>query len=311
MNVIRDSSAGGSTVCVAEFYCGIGGFAAAAARNPAVRIVRSIDIDRRALAVYQANYSSRCIAGTIESLPFEQIAAWNADFWWLSPPCQPYTRQGAQRDVDDPRAASLTHLRRAFELVRPAYLALENVPGFVDSQMRLRWLNTLRTLGYSFAECEWCPASAGIPMRRNRYYLMATCKHTLADVPLPIQPKRTLATYLEPDWSARELPEDVILHARHHELSVLDPTSVAAEARCFTSAYGRSPHRSGSYLRQPSGRVTHFHPREIARLLGFPESFVLPADLSTRQAWHLLGNSLAVPVISHILDLLLPAASPA
>ena len=34
----------------------------------------------------------------------EELAAFGADLWWLSPPCQPYSVRGRGRDLDDPRA---------------------------------------------------------------------------------------------------------------------------------------------------------------------------------------------------------------
>lgn len=51
-----------------------------------------------------------------------------------------------------------------------------------------------------------------------------------------------------------------------------------------------------------NGKVRKLHPREMARCMGFPDSFVIPPSLSTEQARRLFGNSVAVPVVRRIFD---------
>jgi site-specific DNA-cytosine methylase len=52
--------------------------------------------------------------------------------WLMSPPCQPFTRLGNQKDDQDNRSASLLHLINLLpELINPpTYILLENVKGF-------------------------------------------------------------------------------------------------------------------------------------------------------------------------------------
>jgi hypothetical protein len=78
-------------------------------------------------------------------------------------------------------------------------------------------------------------------------------------------------------------------------LDVKDPDNQEAIAACFTSSYGKSIVRSGSYLVTGAG-TRRFTPREILRLLGFPEHYRLPPNLSLRRGWSLAGNSLSVAV---------------
>ncbi|MCA9186572.1 MAG: DNA cytosine methyltransferase [Planctomycetales bacterium] len=73
-----------------------------------------------------------------------------------------------------------------------------------------------------------------------------------------------------------------------------------AISSCFTAAYGRSHVRSGSYLAMDD-RFRRFAPREILRLLGYPDSFVWPEHLSLRQSWRLLGNSVSLRAVAHVL----------
>ena len=82
---------------------------------------------------------------------------------------------------------------------------------------------------------------------------------------------------------------------------VVDAEDPQAETHCFTSSYGGSVVRSGSYLATPRG-VRRFSPTEILRLLCFPADYRLPDDLTLRKAWQLVGNSLSVAAVRHVLS---------
>ncbi len=80
---------------VLELYSGIGGLAAALAdARPNAQVVAALDINHLARRVYEANFPHPTIGALIEFLPREQFQAWRADLWWMSPPCQPFTRRG-------------------------------------------------------------------------------------------------------------------------------------------------------------------------------------------------------------------------
>jgi len=51
--------------------------------------------------------------------------------------------------------------------------------------------------------------------------------------------------------------------------------------------------------------LRYFSSREIARLMGFPESFVFPDSSSLKQQYRLLGNSLNCKVVSELIKYLL------
>ena len=47
--------------------------------------------------------------------------------------------------------------------------------------------------------------------------------------------------------------------------------------------------------------VRYFTPREVANLHSFPQSFAFPEDVSLKQRYALLGNSLSVRVVAVLL----------
>ena len=166
------------TIRALELFCGIGGFAAATAGTN-IRVAGAIDQSPAALEVYRLNFPGHdAWQLNLENVTAEELQVFGADFWWLSPPCQPYTVRGAGRDIEDPRALSfrriLDVMARMKEDRLPSHLALENVEGFTRSEMRKRLVDLLSNRGFEIQECTLCPTELGVPMRRPRYYLMAS-----------------------------------------------------------------------------------------------------------------------------------------
>lgn len=287
-----------------ELYCGIGG--AAAALIPAGwRGAGAFDISEKAVAVYRHNFPGHpAEARLVDSLAPARLAAAEADLFWLSPPCQPYTRRGKERHLEDPRGATLLAALRLVAACRPPFVALENVVGFETSAARGLLLDTLEQAGYHhLQERLLCPSELGWPNRRPRYYLLAGRK-ALEPARWPRREAR-LAELLDPEPEPG-LELDPALAARYAlALDRIDPEDEAAVASCFTAAYGRSPVRSGSYLRLPGGGLRRFGPREVLRLLGFPASFRLPpaccGPAARLLAWRLAGNSLSLPAVQAVL----------
>jgi DNA (cytosine-5)-methyltransferase 1 len=280
-----------------ELYCGIGG--CAAALDPRAEVVAAVDINRAALAVYESNFRHPTEARTLDSLDTADLERWRADLWWLSPPCQPFTRRGLRRDDADPRSASLLHLIDLLEVAPPPALALENVPGFAGSRTHARLREVLDRKGYTVREIDLCPTRLGIPNRRRRFYLLAA-RRGLREASPATRPRRPLARFLDSNPADELWPPADLVRRYRHAIDVVDPDDPQAVAACFTAAYGRSPVRSGSYLATPRG-PRRFSPAEILRLLGFPDDYRLQPELSLEAAWRLVGNSLSVEAVRAVL----------
>ncbi|MGB5295435.1 MAG: DNA cytosine methyltransferase [Thermoanaerobaculia bacterium] len=283
---------------VLELYSGIGG--CSAALPPEAAVVAALDINEAALEVYRWNYPHTTLPVNLDFISASDLHSWNADLWWLSPPCQPFTVRGLRRDTEDSRTRSFLRLIDCLGQAPPTYLALENVPGFRGSQTHSLLRSALDELGYAVQEVVLCPTELGVPNRRQRLYLVAGLE-PLGPMLQPPQEHRSLGAYLDPEPSSDLWIDEELTDKYGQALSVVAAQEVTAVASCFTSAYGRSPVRSGSYLRTASG-LRRFSPMEILRLLGFPPDFRLPPTLSVQVAWRLVGNSLSVPAVRCVLS---------
>ena len=111
-------------------------------------------------------------------MSMSDLESLRAHLWVLSPPCQPFTRQGHRRDVEDARAASFLRLLGKLgemdgECV-PEFICLENVVGFEQSETRNRMLDVFCKSGLeAVQEFILSPDQFGIPYSRPRYFCLA------------------------------------------------------------------------------------------------------------------------------------------
>jgi site-specific DNA-cytosine methylase len=280
-------------------FCGIGGCAAALPSG--TEVAAAIDINRGALAVYASNFSHPAEVRAIESLAAADLRGYKADVWWMSPPCQPFTRRGRYRDDRDPRTRAVLNLLEPLAQIKPPYVLLENVPGFVGSRTHALLREALDKNGYTVEEHMLNPVDLGIPNQRERLFLVAG-RDKLEPPRIPRKRSKPLASYLDSEFSEDLLVDPDEAEKYQNAIDVVDPADEGAIAACFTSAYGRSMVRSGSYIQLAGNRLRRFSPAEILRLLHFPKSYEIPAGLPLGSAWRLVGNSLSIPCVSIALS---------
>jgi len=278
-----------------ELFAGIGG--ATVAFHNFVDVVAAVDINDNAKSVYQTNFSHPYLTLSIESLSASRLQAFNADIWWMSPPCQPFTRRGLHRDDMDTRSNALKNLIDVLDIAGPAILMLENVIGFQKSKMHRRLVTKLKSCDYDIHEYRFCPTDFGIPNNRPRYYLIASKTPVQRLSFRSLKPKKLL-DYMDDNVDERFWIDRELLGGKINGLNIVTPKSDSSI--CFTSAYGRWMKISGSFI-QDGERIRRFTPREILRIFGFPEGFKLPTTLNDSQLWKLIGNSISVFVVQRLL----------
>lgn len=92
----------------------------------------------------------------------------------MSPPCQPFTRNGKYLDDSDARTDSFLYLISILDkLDSIEFILMENVKGFECSTVRNLFIDKLRELNFEYQEFLLCPSSVGVPNSRLRYYCIA------------------------------------------------------------------------------------------------------------------------------------------
>ncbi|KAH8412369.1 hypothetical protein KR009_001497 [Drosophila setifemur] len=341
---------------VLELFSGIGGmhYAFKYAQLEG-EIVAAMDVNTVANAVYVHNYGSKHIkTRNIQSLSEKEIKKLEPNMLLMSPPCQPHTRQGLQRDTEDKRSDALTHLCGLIpECQTLQYILMENVKGFECSQARNQFVEALERAGFYWREFILTPTQFNIPNTRHRYYCIARKDRdfTFAGGKIweempdggTVDQTQTglaqIAEIIEKSVSSEFMVPDDVLTKRVLVMDIIHPTQ--SRSMCFTKGYTHYTEGTGSAFTPLSPEESHrifelvkeidsnnseslkskeviqqrldllhqiklryFTPREVARLMSFPEEFDFPAETTNRQKYRLLGNSINVKVVGELIKLL-------
>ena len=340
---------------VFEFFSGIGGMheALKLINNIKIEHIFPFDINLNANTTYQQNYNIKPYAITIESFSLndyekiiESIINKNNNFyilWTMSPPCQPFTRQGNQEGIEDNRSNAFVHLMNNIFLKTkylPDFFMLENVKNFEISEANKMLIDILNIKKYNFLQFLLSPVQFNIPNARLRFYLIASkiknfCVNDYSnDINKIIQNPNLLfknkiiesvdiRNFINfDDKNDYELNKEYYLNKNVlNKKSCLSMDIALLENKttnCFTKNYSRLFKGTGSILLvdsekyeknvdpiKLSGYIRFFTPKEILKFLFFGESFTFPKNFTNKTKYRLLGNSINVKVVNILLDYLL------
>lgn len=176
-----------------DLFSGIGGFHAALGGLGGEFWFAS-EIDRNASAVYDYNWcrplrdggpddDKRRVSGDIVPLTTGQMLVPPTDVLAAGFPCQPFSKSGFQRGMDETRGTLFWNIARILEEHSPSVLFLENVRNLAGPNHRDTWdtiVRTLRDLGYRVASQPAIfsphllpPHLGGRPQVRERVFILA------------------------------------------------------------------------------------------------------------------------------------------
>jgi DNA (cytosine-5)-methyltransferase 1 len=171
------------TVRYADLFCGIGGFHAVGeafgwSSNYAC------DIDQRAREVYENNWGMLPNSDITTDANEKVLNVPNHDVLFAGFPCQPFSKSGKQRGMDEARGTLFWNIAKIVEKRKPKILVLENVTNLAGPRHRHEWeviLRTLREFGYRVSDEPLVISPhqikrdlGGRPQNRPRIYIVAT-----------------------------------------------------------------------------------------------------------------------------------------
>lgn len=282
---------------VIELFAGIGGMALALPDG--FELVAAFDQDAAAREVHELNHGVPVLPQDLATIDEARLARAGAEgtCWLLSPPCQPFTRRGPRRDVDDPRCRGLLRIIELLPKLRPRALLLENVAGFHGSVAHARLVAALRELGHEVAVAQACPSEEGWPIRRPRQFVVSR-EGGLRERAPPSGSTRALEELLDP--AADQAMELRVPDAWLRKLGPVGPPAIPLVT--ITRAYGHSA-TGGPLLARPGG-ARFLSPEEILRLHAFPEGFAFPSAMDLRTRRRLAGNSVHVASVRSVAAML-------
>lgn len=176
----------------ADLFAGIGGFHSVM-DHAGGRCVFVSEIDDAARETYLRNW--------VEPIAEDERPTINTDIALATPddgpvevpphdvlaagfPCQPFSKSGSQRGMDEARGTLFYNIARVLQERRPAVILLENVRNLTGPRHRHEWeviVQTLREIGYRvsstpsvFSPHFLPPSLGGTPQVRDRVFILGT-----------------------------------------------------------------------------------------------------------------------------------------
>src|SRR4051812_43553 len=167
-----------------DLFAGIGGFHAALTALGG-QCVYAVERDGAAAAVYDRNWKPPESAhGDIIDDTEGTMAVPRHDVLAAGFPCQPFSKSGFQRGMDEARGTLFWNIAKIIEKRRPAVVLLENVRNLAGPRHRHEWeviIRTLRDFGYRVADEPAVfsphllpPELGGRPQVRDRVFIAAS-----------------------------------------------------------------------------------------------------------------------------------------
>ena len=355
MEPITNNSDDNINIIVFEFFSGIGGMHEALNQinNINIHAIFPFDINQNANSTYFHNFKINPNSISIESFSLNDYEKLLKDnlinnnikiVWTMSPPCQPFTRQGNMEGLNDNRSNAFIHLMKNIflktkEEYLPEFLLLENVKNFEISEANKMLCDILLEKKYYFLQFLLSPNEFNIPNSRLRFYLIASRKNKfendeyvnninkiIKNKNILFQeinmPKQDIKTFLNID-----IENDNIKNSSYYlSKEILSKKSCLSmdiallrnySTNCFTKSYTKLFKGTGSILLLEEklykenlnpidllGYIRFFTPKEILKFLCFNDSFAFPDNLSDKSKYKLLGNSVNVKVVNILMNYL-------
>ena len=300
-----------------DLFAGLGGFRIAL-ESLGAKCVYSNEWDKDAQEVYSNNFLDTP-EGDITKVDENSIP--EHDILCAGFPCQAFSISGKQRGFEDSRGTLFFDVARIVKTKKPKVVFMENVKNFAthDGGKTLEVVrNTMENLGYDFNQRVLNAVDFGIPQKRERIYMVCFRKDLNINkfsYPKPFTLKKHVEDFLLKDETL--LKNLYVDRNDIHYLNKNDATysnksvrlgivnkggqgeriySTKGIAITLSANGGGVFAKTGGYL--INGKPRKLHPRECARIMGFPDSYKLSKKIS--QAYKQLGNSVVIDVLQLI-----------
>lgn len=302
-----------------DLFAGLGGFRIAL-ESLGAECVYSNEWDKHAQKVYFNNFGD-LPEGDITLVDEKQIP--KHDILCAGFPCQAFSISGKQRGFEDSRGTLFFDVARIVKEKRPKVVFMENVKNLAkhDGGKTLEVIQaTMEELGYEFNQKVLSSVNYGIPQKRERIYMVCFRKDIVNanfnfKYPKSIPLTKHVEDFLIPE---EEIPknlfvtrEDTYIENKTDNVYSNKPIRMGIVnkggqgERIYStkgiavtlSAYGGGAFsKTGGYL--INGKTRKLHPRECARLMGYPDSYQLSEKDS--QSYKQFGNSVVIDVLQYI-----------
>lgn len=300
-----------------DLFAGLGGFRIAL-ESLGAKCVYSNEWDTHVRKVYEENFGD-VPEGDITKVDENTIP--EHDILCAGFPCQAFSISGKQRGFEDSRGTLFFDVARIVKAKKPKVVFMENVKNFArhDDGKTLEVVRgTMEELGYVFYQKVLNSVDYGIPQKRERIYMVCFKKDLLINefkYPKTFKLTRHVEDFLlddeemvkdmyidRPDTYFNGVKDDKYSN-KSIRLGIVNKGgqgeriySTKGIAITLSANGGGVFSKTGGYL--INGKTRKLHPRECARIMGYPDSYKICK--SDNQAYKQFGNSVVIDVLQLI-----------
>lgn len=223
-----------------DLFAGIGGFHAALSAMGGECVYAS-EIDEAAAKIYQHNWEMP-VAGDIVPATTDRMDVPPHDVLAAGFPCQPFSKSGHQRGMEEARGTLFWNILRILEERRPSIVLLENVRNIAGPRHRHEWdviIRSLRDLGYQvsstpavFSPHLLPPWMGGRPQVRERVFIVGTYvgDERAQEEIEPVVTNKPVGSWNPQDWRLSDFlqAEDEIADRANYDLTAAEQSWVEA-----------------------------------------------------------------------------------
>jgi DNA (cytosine-5)-methyltransferase 1 len=301
-----------------SLFAGVGGFDLALERA-GVKVVASVEIDKKAQEVLKKHFPNSTIFGDIQGVTGEQLIA--AGFVPGTGiitggfPCQDLSVAGKRAGLSGNRSGLFWEICRILDETKAECFLLENVGGLLSSNsgrdMRTV-INALNECGYNIAWRSLNAQHFGVSQRRKRIFIVGFLGDSgeRAAKVLAIEESRrrfigtggkeeSKPTVGSPKRTANDLIYTFSKARRAQNVEDYE-TWVERDFTNTMNSFDNATEVRATELIVSQGRVRRLMPIEMERLQGFPDNWTDGQADSNR--YKQMGNAVAVPVVQWIIN---------
>lgn len=300
-----------------DLFAGLGGFRLAL-ESLGAKCVYSNEWDPSVQKVYARNFGDMP-EGDITQVDACEIP--DHDILCAGFPCQAFSISGKKRGFEDSRGTLFFDVARIVKAKRPKIIFMENVKNFAshDNGRTLAVVReTVEQLGYDFYQRVLNSVNYGVPQKRERIYMLGFRNDLNVvnfEYPKPFPLTRHVEdVLLDDEEQVKDLyvdrpdtyfktKEDAEYSDKPIRLGIVNKGgqgeriySVKGIAVTLSAYGGGAFAKTGGYL--VHGRTRKLHPRECARIMGYPDSYQICKERN--QAYKQFGNSVVIDVLQMI-----------
>ena len=283
------------------------------------RPLLGIEVDPAASTTYRHNFSNSIhIEGKVEEITIDVVQSLlgnnKVHVICAGFPCPGFSVAG-QRVTDDSRNSLYKQVVRFTRELKPWFVLMENVPGFVtlDSGNYLESIiKEFSDIGYTVTAQILESATYGVPQFRPRTIMVGNRFNLPNPYPKPILTENNYISIESAIEDLKDTPRNPLINhewTRHSEEMINRIEQVQPGGslyRSYVDAWKRQYSGIPSMTIKENHGGTHIHPqlnrvisaREAARLQSFPDSFLFSGTM--KRAYFQIGNAVPPLLAKHI-----------